>query len=609
MFVKAWIEPQSSVPNLKRPSASLFYVLGRGDLTSSGLDVDVALIDSRADSLHRALKEGPFPNTPSEGKTFLHLCSTLECVGQPALNPGGGAFPPKRVHAVAIHVYFRAELTEKWYSEGLKELDRNVGKTSDLPAYAISGAEAEEARKTQEAKKKLVTGVVGGTGSLPLGNPLGVDASKHVFTSSMPPPPLPTPTFPPPASGGSGIDVAASAAAQAEHASLRKAQEQAQASIRAMEEAIRKMQEATADSIRQQRELATAQEAAKARVPPGQSQSRKRSRQKSRKKERSPSRHSRRDRRSKDRKRSRGSRRHSKPREASRRPSERREPAAEKRPRRASPRTEARTKIPTRPTIQVPGLSTGGFGDALLDRKPGIYGALSPYFKADDVIAWIQAQTAYSDAVRVQLLAVQRAERRRRHHRRSRDRSRKKRKHSSHSRSRSSHSRSSSGAGEREKERERFKFRLIAKEKPGVTFATMVANSRQALGHFGVELDVGTHGPLFRKRWESSYTKDHSPATLKPYLEELQLLVTVLDEFYAGRMIEVGDILASRLRYLTAGIDKNCFKAARHFLVYHMEDTSLVSEAMMDQALRIEENDQRRQKRMATARGGGHRER
>ena len=74
-------------------------------------------------------------------------------------------------------------------------------------------------------------------------------------------------------------------------------------------------------------------------------------------------------------------------------------------------------------------------------------------------------------------------------------------------------------------------------------------------------------------------------------------------------MIEVGDILASRRRHLTAGIDKKCFKAARHFLVYHMEDTSLVSEAMMDQALRIEENDQRRQKRMATARGGSHRER
>ena len=79
----------------------------------------------------------------------------------------------------------------------------------------------------------------------------------------------------------------------------------------------------------------------------------------------------------------------------------------------------------------------------------------------------------------------------------------------------------------------------------------MVANSRQALGHFGVELDVGTHGPLFRKWWESSYTKDHSPATLKPYLEELQLLVTVLDEFYAGRMIEVGDILASGTRART----------------------------------------------------------
>ena len=132
----------------------------------------------------------------------------------------------------------------------------------------------------------------------------------------------------------------------------------------------------------------------------------------------------------------------------------------------------------------------------------------------------------------------------------------------------------------------------------------MAANSRQALGHFGVELDVGSHGPLFRKWWESSYTKEHSAAKLQPYVEELQLLVTALDEFYAGRMVEVGDILASRLRYLTAGIDKNCFKAARHFVVYHVEDTSLVSESMMDQALKIEENENRREKRMATARGG-----
>ena len=68
-------------------------------------------------------------------------------------------------------------------------------------------------------------------------------------------------------------------------------------------------------------------------------------------------------------------------------------------------------------------------------------------------------------------------------------------------------------------------------------------------------------------------------------------------------MVEVGDLLASRLRYITSGVETKCFKAARHFLVYHYEDNSLVSESMMDAALEIEKAEQSREERLAKARG------
>ena len=132
----------------------------------------------------------------------------------------------------------------------------------------------------------------------------------------------------------------------------------------------------------------------------------------------------------------------------------------------------------------------------------------------------------------------------------------------------------------------------------------MVANARQALGHFGVELDVGSHGPLFRKWWESSFTKEYSSASIGPYVDELQFLVTVMDEIYGGRTVEVADIVASRLRYLTSGIQTKCFAAAKHFLVYHYEDMSLTPEGMLDAALKIEELEKGRADRLAKARSG-----
>ena len=69
------------------------------------------------------------------------------------------------------------------------------------------------------------------------------------------------------------------------------------------------------------------------------------------------------------------------------------------------------------------------------------------------------------------------------------------------------------GSDEREIERnrERLKFKIVAKEKPGVTFASMTANARQALGQYGVELDVGSHGPIYRRWWDGGLSRKRSP--------------------------------------------------------------------------------------------------
>ena len=66
--------------------------------------------------------------------------------------------------------------------------------------------------------------------------------------------------------------------------------------------------------------------------------------------------------------------------------------------------------------------------------------------------------------------------------------------------------------------------------------------------------------------------------------------------------MEVGDILASRLRMLTAGLDKGTRGLARRFLVYHQADMSLVSDELMDEVLKVDALEKRREKALAAAR-------
>ena len=202
------------------------------------------------------------------------------------------------------------------------------------------------------------------------------------------------------------------------------------------------------------------------------------------------------------------------------------------------------------------------------------------------------------------MLAVQKAEKKDRKRRdRKSKKHRKKSRRGTSSESSSSHASSSSDSKYEEAKRKRLKFQFMAKEKPGIIFASMMANTRQVLGQVGIEADMGPTGPVYRKWFESHFVKEHAQAKLQPHWDELQLLITALDEFHAGRMVEVGDILPSRLRMLTAGIEKGTWGLARRFLVYHQPNMSLISDELIDEAIKIDAEDKKRERAIAAARG------
>ena len=65
---------------------------------------------------------------------------------------------------------------------------------------------------------------------------------------------------------------------------------------------------------------------------------------------------------------------------------------------------------------------------------------------------------------------------------------------------------------------------------------------------------------------------------------ELELLTVALDEMVAGRYVEAADVLASRMRFLTLGIDTGVWESARELLVYRQHRSGLISENMLDVA-------------------------
>ena len=143
-------------------------------------------------------------------------------------------------------------------------------------------------------------------------------------------------------------------------------------------------------------------------------------------------------------------------------------------------------------------------------------------------------------------------------------------------------------------------FRRVARERPGITFASVVADTRSQLGQKGFDHDVGTTGPVFWKWMETIFPRKSKPQLVKQLADqgELLMLVTALDELRQGRFLEVADILASRCRALSYWAEKGNWEVGREFLTYMEQPGSLVSAATEDAAARLVEKRAKRERRV-----------
>ena len=246
------------------------------------------------------------------------------------------------------------------------------------------------------------------------------------------------------------------------------------------------------------------------------------------------------------------------------------------------------TQLPTGGP-RIPGLTHNFLGGDLLGRHTGMAGGVRPTFRTKEINAWLEHQFKQANLDREVITKQLRDERRgKRRATKSKKvkKSRGKRRRSPSTTSSSSSSGSSQSAlnalGSDEHD-----FRRLAREHPGVTFASVVADTRVQLGQKGFDHDVGATGPVFWKWWESVLPQKTSAAALSAVKAqgELLMLVTALDEFRQGRFLEVGDILASRARalaYYAEGADKGNkrWRIGREFLTDMEEPHSLKSNEM-----------------------------
>ena len=211
--------------------------------------------------------------------------------------------------------------------------------------------------------------------------------------------------------------------------------------------------------------------------------------------------------------------------------------------------------MPLAPPSRLPGISHAVFEGQLPGQPPNLLGNMRPSFKSRDILNWLNGQIEWANKYRsanLELLKERRRKGKSSRHKRRRGRSnrgRKRGRSSDDSRSRSRSVSSSSSSHIEGKGHDNHRFRRWARERPGFNFASHTSDVRQQLGQRGMDHDVGQRGPVFRKWFDSCLSPVVGAAKIGPRASELHLLVSVLDEFMQGRVMEVGDMLASRLRY------------------------------------------------------------
>jgi hypothetical protein len=139
-------------------------------------------------------------------------------------------------------------------------------------------------------------------------------------------------------------------------------------------------------------------------------------------------------------------------------------------------------------------------------------------------------------------------------------------------------------------------FRQAARTHPGVIFADALAKSRQGVYQVNRELETSRTGPVFRS-WLDTCFRPRCGSRIGSHREELEVLIIVLDEIVAGRFVEAADVLASRMRMLSVGIETGNWRSAQEFLVYRERDPTLVTADVLDVAhAEAEKREKRRQR-------------
>ena len=144
-------------------------------------------------------------------------------------------------------------------------------------------------------------------------------------------------------------------------------------------------------------------------------------------------------------------------------------------------------------------------------------------------------------------------------------------------------------------------FRRLAQTQPGVIFASVTANCRNQLGLKGYDGDLTARAPVYSRWYDQVFTPKVHSAEARQCGEEMHLLNTVLDEMLHGRFLEAADVIASRQRCLSWGLEHNAMPIARQFLCYTTSDHSLESPTDVDIAIRMKKKEDQRAKDLRSA--------
>ena len=605
LFVRCWIEGQPSLQSVKTPSVATFYILKRDQRNASGIDCEVVVVGARAASLLSALEAGPFPRRLSDPtRATLHACLTPDCVNFSCLPKERPELSRHRVHAVAFQVCYREDVTERWCAEGLATLETEIARGgAPLPPFrqSVNLGKASEEERREKARLAAQTGAPGngrGWEEGRLRDPHAAASSAETFgdarDASRPrgaqrdrapgAPPFP-PSVP------DALEAADATLARA----LREAQESQDkadaARIRldhetaGVREKTQELDKVLQKSKERLAEIDAAAEAARANIPPtGDSGRGGRSR-------------------------------------------DRRPPqfSSDQRPGSAPPfvgtgggdrggeytlpdrRGNAQDlRLPPVPTIRMDGFTHGAYEGDTLGRKAGTYGDQVPTFRTHEVLAWLQAQFDYSNKCREVAMADMRERRRKERAEKREERFgpypfQKGKEHKDDSESDISETDKDHRPRVPNQAGDPHRFRAIARETPGVLFANLVAEYRGQLGQFGYDMDVGPHGPVFRK-WSETVFPQHpkfNQQRLSQVQEEFDNLIFALDELRCGRILELADILAQRLRQLCILVETNNKAVASQVLPYSKRQFASCTNETFDVAVDLAEAEVKRARKLA----------